>query len=189
MQACELVATEHRLDLIEAELATERPPHLRTFARAHAFGFPTPPAPDVLRRASTLATARAALAHPVLADRGLALLRLVAPIAIESDPAVSAARAATRSWATLAVLAAARDAAARVWFGRRAIEVSHRLHGSAAACDARAALPGVTGGSCAPADAAAESAAERGSERGHEAADPGLGVGGWGGVGAGGRWV
>ncbi|HEX3758724.1 MAG TPA: hypothetical protein VHW23_08450, partial [Kofleriaceae bacterium] len=131
MEACELLALEDRLDRIEDELATELPPHLRAFARAHARGQPPPPAPDVLRRSVTLATARAALVHPVVADRGLALLRLAAPVAIESDPAVAAARSAAPTWAGLSALAAARDAAAMAWFGRRTIDALHRLHGSA----------------------------------------------------------
>ncbi|HEY0475907.1 MAG TPA: hypothetical protein VGD37_00200 [Kofleriaceae bacterium] len=130
MEACELLALELRLDRIEAELARELPPHLRSFARAHAHGVAPPPAPEALQRATTLATARAALAHPVLADRGLALLRLAAPLAIESDPEVTAARAAEPTWDALAVLAAARDAAAAARFGRRAVDVMHQLHGS-----------------------------------------------------------
>lgn len=131
MEACELLTVEARLDRIEAELAAELPPHLRAFARAHARSSPVPPAPDVLRRPATLATARAALVHPVLADRGLALLRLAAPVAIEADPAVAAARSVAPTWAALSALAAARDAAATARFGRRAIDVLHRLHGSA----------------------------------------------------------
>ena len=131
MEACELLALEDRLDRIEAELAAELPPHLRAFARAHARGAPLPPAPAVLQRPATLATARAALVHPVLADRGLALLRLAAPVAIEADPAVAAARSAAPTWTGLSALAAARDAAAMARFGRRAIDVLHRLHGSA----------------------------------------------------------
>lgn len=131
MQACELLAIELRLDRIEAELEAELPAHVRSFARAHARGVPAPPAPDVLRRQATLATARAALVHPVLADRGLALLRLAAPVALESDPAVIAARAAPPTWEALAALAAARDAAALARFGRRAIDVLHHLHGGA----------------------------------------------------------
>jgi hypothetical protein len=131
MEACELLATELRLDRIEAELAIDLPPHLRALAHAHANGLPLPSAPDVLHRATTLATARAALVHPLLADRGLALVRLVAPIALEGDPAVAAARTAAPTWAALAALAVARDAAAQVRFGRTAIEVVHRLHGSA----------------------------------------------------------
>jgi len=144
MEACELLAIEHRLDRIEAELARELPPHLRAFARAHAQGAPAPPAPDVLHRQATLATARAALVHPVLADRGLALLQLAAPVAIESDPAVIAARSAPPTWEALAALAAARDAAALARFGRRAIDLMHRLHGSAVglpAAEEPAALP------------------------------------------------
>ena len=131
MEACELLAIEDRLDRIEAELAVELPPHLRAFARAHARGQPPPPAPAVLGQSVTLATARAAIVHPVLADRGLALLRLAAPVAIEADPAVAAARAASPTWAGLSALTAARDAAALAWFGRRAIDALHRLHGSA----------------------------------------------------------
>jgi hypothetical protein len=130
MEACELLTIEARLDRIEAELAAELPPHLRAFAHAHARGQPAPPAPDALHRPATLATARAALVHPVLADRGLALLRLAAPVAIEADPAVAAARSAAPTWAGLAALAAARDAVAMARFGRRAIDVLHRLHGS-----------------------------------------------------------
>jgi hypothetical protein len=130
-EVCELVSVELRLDHIEAEIAYELPPHMRMFARAYARGTPLPPAPEVLHRPLTLATARAALAHPVLADRGLALLRLVVPLAIESDPAVVAALAAPPTWDALSALAAARDAAAIARFGRRAIEVVHALHGSA----------------------------------------------------------
>jgi hypothetical protein len=131
MEACELLTVELRLDQIEAEIAIELPPHMRSFAHAHVHGLPPPPAPEVLGRASTLATARAALVHPFLADRGLALLRLAAPIAIASDPAVRTAHAMPATWAALAALATARDAVAVARFGRRAIDVVHRLHGSA----------------------------------------------------------
>jgi hypothetical protein len=131
MEACELLSVELRLDRIEAELATELPAHLRAFARAAVHGDPPPPAPDVLHRPLTLATARAAVVHAELADRGLALLRLAAPLAIEADPAVAAARAMEATWEALSALAAARDAAAAARFGRRAIDVMHRLHGSA----------------------------------------------------------
>jgi len=144
MEACELLGVEHRLDRIDAELARELPPHMRMFARTYARGDAPPPAPDVLLRAATLATARAAVAHPVLADRGLALLRLVAPLAIETDADVVAARAALPSWTTLATLAAARHAAAVRRLGHRAIDALHRLHGAVAvgAADrARPALP------------------------------------------------
>ena len=141
MEACDLVSVELRLDRIEAEIANDLPPHMRTFARAYARGTALPPAPDVLHRATTLATARAALAHPLLADRGLALLRLVVPLAIECDAGVAAALAASPSWEALAALAAARDAAATARFGHRAIDVLHVLHGSPAASDPAPALP------------------------------------------------
>lgn len=146
MEACDLVAVELRLDRVEAELASELPPHMRAFARAYARGAAPPSAPDVLHRRATLATARAALAHPILADRGIALLRLVAPIAIEADAGVAAALVAEPTWDALAALARARDAAATALFGRRAIDVVHRLHGAATpaaetAADAAAAPP------------------------------------------------
>jgi hypothetical protein len=132
MQACELVAVELRLDRIEAELAVELPPHMRAFARAYALGASLPPAPEVLARAATQEAGRQALAHPLLADRGLALLRLVAPCAIDGDARVVAARGAEPSWDALAALAEARDAAAIEQLGERAVAVLHRLHGSSA---------------------------------------------------------
>jgi len=131
MEPCDLVSVELRLDRIEAELANELPPHMRAVARAYARGTELPPAPDVVHRAVTLATARDALAHPILADRGLALLRLVVPIALEADPAVTAARAARPTWDALAALARAREAAATARFGHGAIELLHCLHGTA----------------------------------------------------------
>ncbi len=127
------VSAEIALDLLEGELATELPGHVRAFARAHAEGRPPPAAPLLARLASTLATAREAIEHDDLADRGFALLRLVAPLVIEDDPAVCAARARTPSWPNLAELARARDAAARLRFGRGMIELAHVLHGGAPA--------------------------------------------------------
>lgn len=141
MEACDLVSVEHRLDYIEAEIASELPPHMRTFARAYARGTALPPAPDVLHRVTTLAAARLALAHPLLADRGLALLRLVVPLAIEGDAGVTAALAAAPTWESLAALTAARDAAARARFGHRALDVLHELHGARAAEGPAPALP------------------------------------------------
>lgn len=136
MEACELLGLELRLDRLEAEIAGELPPYLRQFARAYAAGAHPPRAPEVLLRPTTLETARATLAHSVLADRGLALLRLAGPAAIEADAAVATARAVESTWPALAVLAAARDAAATARFGRRAIDALHRLHGGAAVSSA-----------------------------------------------------
>src|SRR6266581_4354542 len=68
-------------------------------------------------------------AHLRAFARAHALLRLVAPIAIEDDPAVARARAEPPSWPGLAALAAARDAVAQRRFGCGAIEWLHRLHG------------------------------------------------------------
>lgn len=128
-EPCDALQAELALDLLEGELAVELPPHMRAFARAHAEGRPPPAAPLVARLASTLKTARDAFMHDFLADRGIALLRLVVPLVIEDDPAVTAARAAPPTWDNLATLAAARNAAAQARFGRDARKVMHRLFG------------------------------------------------------------
>jgi hypothetical protein len=130
------------LDLLEGDLAAELPAHMRAFARAHADGRPLPAAPLLARLASTLKTARDACRHDVLLDRGLAMLRLVAPLVIEDDPAVVAARAETPSWPALARLAAARDAAAHARFGCRAIDLLHRVNGVPAAPRVEHETPG-----------------------------------------------
>jgi hypothetical protein len=128
--ACEALHAELALDLLDGELAAELPAHMRAFARAHAEGRPPPAAPLLARLARTLHTVLGALRHELLADRALGLLRLVAPLAVESDPAVVAARAAQASWDQLAQLAAARDTVARRTFGRDAIELAHLLSGA-----------------------------------------------------------
>src|SRR5690348_3340400 len=126
---CDVLEVEMALDVLEGEIAAELPAHVRAFARAHAERRTPPAAPPIARLASTIATARAACRHDLLADRGLALLRLVVPLAIEDDPAVARARAQPPSWDALPALAAARDAVARARFGCGAIELLHRLHG------------------------------------------------------------
>lgn len=127
--ACDLLEAELALDRIDAALAAELPAHMRAFAAAHARSAPPPPAPAVLQRASTLAAARQALAHPLLEDRARAILRVAVPIAIEDDARVVAARAATPTWDALAALTAARDAAARERFGDGLIATMHGLYG------------------------------------------------------------
>jgi hypothetical protein len=139
---CDVLEVEMALDRVEGEVRTELPAHVRAFARAHADGRPAPAAPFVLRRESTLATARAACGHELVAERGLALLRLAAPLAIEGDPAVAWARAQPRTWANLALLTAARDTVARSRFGCTAVELLHRLHGVDAVAAAEPAEPG-----------------------------------------------
>ncbi len=131
-EPCDVLQAEMALDLLEGELAAELPAHMRAFARAHAEGRTPPSAPLVARLASSLETARHACMHDLLYERGLALLRLVAPIMIEGDPRVVEARNEPPTWEGLARLAAARDAAARQRFGRGAIELAHVLHGVAA---------------------------------------------------------
>ncbi len=127
---CDLLQVESALDLLDAEIAEELPAHMRAFARAHADGRNPPAAPLLLKLASTLATARNACMHDVLLDRGLALLRLIIPLVIEDDPAVTAARAESPTWPGLQRLAAARDAVSLAKFGSRAVELLHKLHGS-----------------------------------------------------------
>jgi len=126
--ACDLLEAEIALDRIDAELAVELPPHMRAFAAAYAANTPVPAAPEVLRRGSTLRAIEMCRAHPVLADRVLAIARLAIPIAIEDDPRVIAARAAP-SWDALATLTAARDTAARERFGTGLFPLVHRLFG------------------------------------------------------------
>jgi len=131
---CDLLETELALDRVEGLLAAELPAHMRAFARAYAAGAPLPAAPDVAGCASSATVGRRALPHPTLADRGLALLRVVAPIVIERDAGVSAARArfasATPSWAAYAALSALRDTVAKARFGRPARDVLRLLHGA-----------------------------------------------------------
>jgi hypothetical protein len=142
---CDALQAELALDLLDGELAAELPAHMRAFARAHADGRPEPAAPLVARLPSTLKAVKQALAHELLADRALGLLRLVAPLVIEAEPAVIAARAEQPSWAGLAALAAARDDAARARFGLAAIELMHRLHGAGAAEPHDAPGPAIAG--------------------------------------------
>jgi hypothetical protein len=131
------VANDHQvhlaLELVEQEIAAELPAHMRAFARAHAEGRQPPAAPLVTRLASTLDTALTSCSNDGLFERGLALLRLVAPFAIENDPAVVAARAEPASWKAMPALARARDEAARARFGRSAIELAHLLNGTTSA--------------------------------------------------------
>ncbi|HEV7555270.1 MAG TPA: hypothetical protein VGO00_07450, partial [Kofleriaceae bacterium] len=126
--ACELIDAELAVDRLEAELAAELPAHMRAFALAHAAGRSPPPAPPIARRG--LDTALRACVHAELADRGLALVRLLAPIAIEDDPIVAAARGVALTWAHYDALMRARDDAAQRRFGRGVLDLIHRLHGS-----------------------------------------------------------
>ncbi|HEY5927457.1 MAG TPA: hypothetical protein VIV11_37490 [Kofleriaceae bacterium] len=128
-EPCDILHAEMALDLLEGELAAELPAHMRAFARAHAEGRPTPPAPLITRLASSLQTARNACMHDVLADRGLALMRLIGPLMIEDDAFVTVARADRPSWDGLVPLAKARDEVARDRFDCSAVAILHKLHG------------------------------------------------------------
>jgi hypothetical protein len=121
---------ELALDRVEAQLASELPPHVRAFAAAYAAGKMLPAAPELAGRASTVELARRALAHASLRARGLTLLRLAAPLALERDKRVLMARTAQPSWDALAELVRARDTAAIAQFGRGASLVMHVLHGA-----------------------------------------------------------
>lgn len=127
---CNLLEVEMALDRIEAQLAAELPPHMRAFATTYAAGVAPPVAPELAGRVSTVSVAKRALVHPELADRGLALLRLAAPLVIERDGGVAAARTMPPTWAAYATLTAARDAVAQARFGRAAREVLMALHGA-----------------------------------------------------------
>ncbi|HEU0036871.1 MAG TPA: hypothetical protein VFQ53_39950 [Kofleriaceae bacterium] len=139
--ACDLLEAELALDRLEATLAAELPAHLRAFAEAHARGAPDPIAPPIARHARSLGTARGAFIHPLLEARAIALLRVLAPLAIDDDPRVHAARQQPRSWSAWQALAAARDAAARDRFGLGWLELVHRLHGSTTVAAAPFAWP------------------------------------------------
>ena len=128
-EPCDLLQAEMALDLLEGELAAELPAHMRAFARAHAEGRTPPSAPLVARLASSLQTARNACMHDVLADRGLALMRLIAPLMIESDTMVATIRAEPPSWSGLVHLTTARDLVARDRFGHSSVELTRLLHG------------------------------------------------------------
>ncbi|MDX2093896.1 MAG: hypothetical protein SFX73_39040 [Kofleriaceae bacterium] len=121
---------ELALDRVEAQLASELPSHIRAFAAAYAAGKMLPAAPELAGRASTVELARRALVYTSLRARGLALLRLAVPLAIERDKRVLIARAATPSWDALAELVRARDAVARAQLGRTASALTHALHGA-----------------------------------------------------------
>jgi len=107
MEPCDLLSVELRLDRIEAELANELPPHMRSFARClrprarrcrpHRTWCSAGHAGDRARRP------RASILEPT---SGLALLRLVAPDSrSRPSPGVAAARAAAPTWYALAALA------------------------------------------------------------------------------------
>ncbi|MBV8757701.1 MAG: hypothetical protein JO257_10510 [Deltaproteobacteria bacterium] len=138
---CTLLEVEMALDLLEGELAAELPAHMRAFARAHAEGRPPPPAPLLARLPSSLKTARQALAFDLVADRGIALLRLLVPLALEVGRTPP-----ERTWDAYRTLAAARDQAARARFGHGAIELAAILHvGHVAEASEPRAIPFVDG--------------------------------------------
>ncbi len=112
----------------------ELPAHLRAFAAAHAAGTAPPPAPIRLASPAALAVLRRGLAvsDVDVHAAALALLRIAAPLAIDSAPGVIAARlaaAATPTWADLHALHAARDVAASRWFGAPHLAVRQALFG------------------------------------------------------------
>ena len=135
---CTLLQAEMALDLLEGELAAELPAHMRAFARAHAGGRPPPGAPLLARLPSSVKAAQQALAFDLLADRGIALLRLLVPLAIDAGLPphlrVLAEKTAPertppeRTWDGYRAFAAAREQLAHARFGRGAIELAAILH-------------------------------------------------------------
>ncbi len=142
---CNLLEIEMALDRVEAQLAVELPAHMRAFAEAYTAGAPLPAAPDIAGRASTASIGLRALAHAELALRGVKLLRVVAPIVIERDATVAAARAADPTWDNYLALSRARNAVAHARFGRSALDVLHRLNGVADPGDANEAPSPIVG--------------------------------------------
>ena len=114
--ACSLLDAELLLDRIDAELAAELPGYMRALARGE-----TPPAPASIARATRAVTA---LAHPILADRALDILRLAIPAALEVPQPTE------RTWETYATLMRDRDAACRARFGAPFLDTMHWLYGA-----------------------------------------------------------
>lgn len=121
---------ELELDRIEAELARELPGHVRALADAYANSTAAPSAPRVLRLRTSRILAMRTLAAPELATRGLGLLRLITPIAIEDDVAVTSARAVDPAWPAYAAIRTARDVAAMTNFQRTHLPWMQWLHGA-----------------------------------------------------------
>ena len=148
---CTLLQAEMALDLLEGELAAELPAHMRAFARAHAGGRPPPAAPLLARLPSSLKAAQQALAFDLLADRGIALLRLLVPLAIDAGlpPQLRLLAEKTapertppeRTWDGYRAFAAAREQLAHARFGRGAIELAAILNVGMAKPGAHASEP------------------------------------------------
>jgi len=151
---------ELALDRLEAELAGELPDHVRAFASAYAAGRPGPAAPPATHRPSSIEVALRVLRvvatrsgeHAIagvvdeeLLARALALSRVLVPIAIEDDAAVTRTRAAPRGWEAWRDLADARDAAAATRFGCGHVELLHRLHGITMSPHGIGAVAGASG--------------------------------------------
>lgn len=118
---------ELAIDRLEARLATELPAHIAASAQAYAGGGSGPGALDVTHR--EVAAVLAARSVDALRPRGTRLLRVIAPIVIDAAPRVIAARSLERTWASWRVLAAAREAHARLRFGVSHRSLAHALAG------------------------------------------------------------
>lgn len=130
---------ELAIDRLAARIAVELPAHVVAAADAYARGAATVPPPAI-----TIAEQRAvvaALAHAELRARATRLARVVVPMAIESAPAVMAAAATARTWASWRALGAARDAEARARFGTSHRALVHALAAIASAPSSTTASP------------------------------------------------
>ncbi|MFN0245685.1 MAG: hypothetical protein ACKV2T_02180 [Kofleriaceae bacterium] len=118
---------EIALDRLEARLAAELPVHLAATASAYAAGLSAPAAIAITpREVEAVRVARTFAEHHARATQ---LLRVIAPVVIDSAPRVIGALARDRTWAHWRALAAARDEQARRWFGMPHRALVHALAG------------------------------------------------------------
>jgi hypothetical protein len=118
---------ELALDRLEARLAAELPAHITATARAYAAGSSAPAAIAITAR--EVEAVRAAQRFAEHRARATRLLRVIAPIVIDSAPSVIAALSRERTWPNWRALAAARDEQARRWFGLSHRALVHALGG------------------------------------------------------------
>ena len=118
---------ELALDRLEARLAAELPAHIAASAHAYADNTPSPAAIEIARR--DVSAVLAARWFDELRARCTRVLRVIAPIVIESAPRVVAARALERTWANWRTLAVAREDESQRAFGVSYRALVHALAG------------------------------------------------------------
>lgn len=122
-----LFDVELALDRIDARLAAELPAHVAALAHAHADGTVAPSTIAITpREVDAVIAARGIVELRAHATR---LLRVIAPMVIESAPSVVAAGLRERTWENYRSLAAARDEQARMRFVHSHRALVHELAG------------------------------------------------------------